>query len=215
MLSPIFSANDAVWIVAGGPSLRGFNFGMLDDANVIAVNKSFMNLPNARVIWWSDTRFWLWAQQFGWPLETHSAIKCCGSDHRSDVKYPPEINQFKFDGLKGLSLVPGYLRSGNNSAYAAANLAIQLGARRIRYLGLDMKLGDDGADHHYPSYPTGPIKSNTLSEKMLPLFETMVQPLRDIGAEVVNCNLDSAVTCFPKADFWEVFAGDNARRNAL
>jgi hypothetical protein len=78
-----------------------------------------------------------------------------------------------------------------------------------------MKLGDDGADHHYPSYPTGPIKSNTLSEKMLPLFETMVQPLRDIGAEVVNCNPDSAVTCFPKADFWEVFAGDNAQGNVL
>lgn len=204
-----FSPDRPVWIVGGGPSLKGFNFSYLRDLDVVAINKSFMDLPFAKIVWWTDAKFYLMCLNNKWPLMKHLGVKCAGTDHRDDVKYPKEVRQFKFDGSSGLSFAEGYLRHGNNSGYAAINLVIAYGARRIRLLGYDMKLSESGDDHYHDGYPGfSKTKQRTYTEKMLPYFDKMLPDLKRCGAEVINCNPDSALNTFPKRDFWEVFNAD-------
>jgi len=187
-----YNSQQIVWIVAGGPSLKGFDWSFLLDKPHIAVNKAFLDCPQASIVYWSDTRFWKWHVN---QLAEHPGWKCAGTDvHKT--QYPPYVARWAFDGIKGLSLKPGCLRSGNNSGYAAINLAVQLGARRIGLLGFDMKTQPD-ADHYHGGYPGFPLRERTLKEKMLPFFNTITEPLDMIKVKVINYNDDTDLCAFP------------------
>lgn len=182
-----------VWIVAGGPSLRNFDFDHLRNTPHIAINRAVEDCRHASIVYWSDTRVWAMIERF---VRMHPGMKCAGIDvHKTE--YPFWVSRYRFDGITGLSLEPGTLRSGNNSGYAAINLAAQLGAKRIGLLGYDMKL-DGHRDHYHSGYPNLPIRERTLKEKMLPHFKTLVDPLRKLRVEVINYNEDSAIDCFEK-----------------
>lgn len=184
------------FIVGGGPSLIGFDFRLLDNKKVIAVNKSFLELPNAEVLYFSDARFYHWMREFH--NKEFSEFK--GRKITAALKkYFPTSNDlefYKFTGTAGIDMRHGCLRSNNNSGAAALNLAAQLGAKEIVLLGFDMKF-DGNKSHYHDGYP---IKNRErLFDNMLKYFDSMAEALRDLDIQIFNTSMSSAITCFPKA----------------
>ena len=60
----------------------------------------------------------------------------------------------------------------------------------------DMRLVD-GQTHWHGGHPTTHTKT-VYENAMLPCFETIVEPLRERGVEVVNCTPGSALDVFQK-----------------
>ena len=49
--------NRTVYIVGGGPSLKDFDWSLLNDKRVIAINRAYEKLPRAQVVFWMDDLF--------------------------------------------------------------------------------------------------------------------------------------------------------------
>ena len=93
MILPDFSAGRTV-IVAGGPSLAGFDWRRLDGERVIAINRACEVLPHADVLWWSDAGF---ARRHGRALADHPApVKATGRRGREPVH--GMISDIRHDG---------------------------------------------------------------------------------------------------------------------
>jgi hypothetical protein len=180
--------NEKIYIVAGGPSLKGYNWSLLRNKRVIAVNRAFEVLPKAEITYFSDKRFFDWFEK---PLLAHPSRKITGAriEH-------PNVENYKFTGARGLDTRPGYLRTGNNSTYAAINLAYHLGARMIIILGLDMRFGDDGATHFHSGYETANMAKSL--DKMKPYFASMAEALLDHDIVALNASMHSDVDEFER-----------------
>ena len=176
------------YLVGGGPSLRGFDWSRLDGKNVIAVNRAFQVLPNAPYVYFSDKRFWDW---HGAQLKSYSGRIISGA-HRLRVN---GVESYQFTGVAGLDLTPGKLRHGNSSGYAAINLAVHLGARKIVLLGYDMRMVDDRA-HWHDGYPV--VARQNVFDKMHAFFETMVPQLKQLDVTVLNACPGSRINAFPQ-----------------
>ena len=86
---------NTIYIVGGGPSLTDFNWDLLSDKSIIAVNRAYEKVPNAKWIYFSDLRFWQWNHK---QLANHTAIKITGNYRIKD----PSVEVYKFTGSKGL-----------------------------------------------------------------------------------------------------------------
>lgn len=190
----------SVAIVAGGPSLKGFDFGRLSHSTVVAINRAHENLPGASMLWWSDMLFW---------VNHKDAIAAHGAPVKATVDWdypadmlPPGVSVYRVTGRAGYDPAPGCIRHGNNSAYAAIHATAQRGARKIVIFGLDMRYGPDGESHYHGGH--GKVhEERTLTEDMLPFFETLAGPLAKLGLTIINASPNSAVTCWPRCSIEE------------
>jgi hypothetical protein len=191
-LEPVF-LGETIYIVGGGPSLKGFDFERLRGKNVIAVNKAIFFVPFAQVLYWSDARFYEW---YGETTDKFNGIKVTNKPHpkRSDI-----INLVD-TGKDGLELEPHAVRHGGNSGYAAMNVAYHLGARKIVLLGFDMQNAKGGETHFHDGYPARGTANEVMQTNMLPSFETIAEPLRRRKVEVFNASQLSLIKCFQKID---------------
>lgn len=190
------SASAAV-IVAGGPSLVGFDWSRLAGRYVIAINRAYETCPGAAVLWWSDERFW--RRHAGGLLAHGARLKATAQRPLDRAPYPPAVSVFRFTGAAGFDPAAGCLRHGNNSGYAALHLAATLGCSHIVLLGYDFRHDADGRSHWHSGH--GLLhRQRTLGERMLPYFETLAEPFALRGIEVVNANPDSWLTIWPRLD---------------
>lgn len=181
---------EPVIILAGGPSLIGFDFARLAGKNVIAINRACEFVPSAQVLWWTDAKFWF---RNSLKIMAHHAPwkATCTTNYGSNP--PPEpIKQYRFTGHKGFDPDPRCLRSGNNSTFAAMHLAAHLGTRKMILLGVDMKHGPNGETHFHDGHGTLHL-ADTLVQLMLPWFDSLAAPLAERKIEVLNACHDSAL----------------------
>ena len=108
-----------------------------------------------------------------------------------------DIKILKNTGKSGLELDSTAIRHGNNSGYAAMNLAYHLGAKRIVLLGFDMQ-NIAGKSHFHEGYPTRTTKNEVYGRSMIPLFASIVKPLKEKKIEVINACPNSALKFFKK-----------------
>ncbi|MCK5640805.1 MAG: hypothetical protein KAJ19_08410, partial [Gammaproteobacteria bacterium] len=151
---------NTIYIIGGGPSLIGFDWALLAGKSCIAVNKAYQVI-DADYIYFSDLRFWLAHQK---ELRDTRATKITGAKVEDSC-----LINFTFTGMKGLETKPNQIRSGNNSGYAAMNVAYHLGATRIILLGFDMKFKNDKS-HWHEGHEVENMERTY--NKMLPYFET-------------------------------------------
>jgi len=177
-----------IYIAGGGPSLKGYDWDLLKNKRIIAVNRSYEVIPRAEVVYFTDKRFFNWHKN---GLIAHSGVKITGDknvDH-------PDIQNYKLTGCKGIDLGHMQLKHGNNSGYAAMNLAVHLGARIIVLLGFDMKF--NGKESHW--HDGYPVASRPKQYKnMLPCFKSMAEKLDSMGIVVLNACEDSELKEFYK-----------------
>ena len=107
-------------------------------------------------------------------------------------------------GDTGIEAHPSGLRTGKNSGASAINLAVHFGAARIVLLGYDMTGG-----HFFGKHP-GRLNQGPAKETFLPMFRQMVEPLKALGVEVVNCTRTTKLDCFPTADLRAVLEAEVA-----
>lgn len=183
--------------VASGPSLTREDvdhcLGKVDAA--VVVNTSYQLVPWAHALYAADAQWWDWHQ---------------GAPAFSGARYSVSTEAAKWGvsilrntGKHGLELSPDGLRVGHNSGYQAIGLAKHLiGAHgRIILIGYDMQSGAKGAQHWHPDHPErreSPFATFLLS------FKTIVEPLKALGIEVVNCTRRTALKAFPVRPLAEV-----------
>lgn len=191
-------------VVAGGPSLLGFDWERLrlPGVDVVAVNLAFRPLPFARVIWWSDQRFFRWHED---AIRQHGA-ECKATARLSGDKapYPDYVTTLKFSGERGYDPVPGQLRHGNTSTYAAIHVGVDYGARRVAVFGLDMRRFPGLPAHWHEDHP---IQGDAGSyAKMILNFGHLARDLSAMGVEVVNASPESALESFTRLTHEEALA---------
>lgn len=191
---PRLFPGSTVVCMATGPSLTQ------EDADyvrgrcpVIAVNFAVEKAPWAEVLYSSD-RLW-WPKTKGWPgfggqrYSVGSRIGKANPFHGH-----PNIHVLTNTGFDGIETDPSGLRNGRSSGYAAVNLAVHLGADRIILLGYNM--GSGGRLHFYDERP-GFMAHPGLYPNWRRSFDTMVEPLKALGVEVINCTENTSLTTFP------------------
>lgn len=199
MIPRIFE-NQPVLVVAGGPSLIGFDFNRLAGRNVIAINRAYEYLPGATVLWWSDGLFWLRHKE---ALLAHAAPwkATCQLDY-PEMHLPAVIHHYVFSGLQGFDPRPGFLRHGNNSSYAAMHLAAHLGASTLILLGVDMNHGPKTKEHpagqsHFHGGHGHTHFESSLKTLMLPYFKSLAPGLAERRIAVINASEASALRVWP------------------
>lgn len=199
----IFEGRPCV-VVAGGPSLKGFDWARLEDKNVIAINRAYEFLPRAEVLYWSDEKFWRLHRD---QLNAHPALwkATLARGYAEEDLLPKTVKQYRVTGVAGFDPAPGCIRHGNSSGFAAIHLAAHLGASSIILLGLDMKHGANGETHFHGGHGRRHYEES-LTELMLPWFKTLAAPLAAAGISVINASPASALTVWPRVTIDEGLA---------
>lgn len=187
-----------VYIIGGGPSLKGFNWDWLKGRRTIGCNAAFFKGPDiCSLCFFADEKFY---RTYDTMLERYVAQ---GGRAVTNCEYVPTYLQWLMSFNRhmsimtadGNSLLHGY---GGNSGSAAIHLALLMGARRVFLLGFDGQLGRGGEANWHDK---GCDKPNAQVYKRFDeVFEIIERqyPITFPGTEIINCNPDSAITRFPK-----------------
>ncbi len=196
---PVWAGQD-VFLIGGGPSLRGFDWSLLRGKNTIGCNAAFtLGVDVCKVCFFSD---WKWYVKFEDDLKAYA-----DQGGRVFTHLRTMINRKRLHGLPHIEIMArektglhhDALGFGGNSGCSATNLALVLGAARVFLLGFDCKVDQPGDTHWH----------NLRIDIPLPHFYTRyMQGWKDIhfdlpvkfpGREIINLNPDSAIPFFPKA----------------
>lgn len=190
-----------VFLIGGGPSLRSFNFHKLAGfrrrgALVVAINDALRRCPWADVAFSID-RIWLGRRHR--ELRRFSGERLAVVD-ANRTKFWPWMRYIARDPAPRLSDDMSVICTGENSGFAALGMALMRGAGTnggaIALLGYDLTV----PGHFHAGYewtcPHGPENYSRWAS----FFLTLALAAKDMEANVVNCNHESAVRCFPFAD---------------
>lgn len=185
--------DETVYLIGGGPSLKGFQWDLLDGKKSIAINRAVQFYPNANAVYWTDSRVYMWYKN---DIDKFKGLKYT---LKAGSNYTGKVNILK-KGMKfGLETEKDSLAHGNNSGYAAINLAVHLGAKKIILLGYDM--GNEGAiSHFHDGYPVNATAENIYKNQFIPGFTVLRELLYTKGIECYNASINSKLDVFPKID---------------
>ena len=210
-----------IFIVAGGPSLRGFNFKYLKKYDCIAVNKAIFDVPHSKYFITIDHAFLGRAKGSrevianpkvksyfvvnhatpGQLVNKQGKIFCKKTKKYYNLdEFDDVVESYRFDGL-GFNWKD--FRNGNCSGYCALQLAVLMGYTEIYLLGLDLKV--DGNDTHYHSgYGYSIARMTKNLNEYFNYFKTAVRDLPQ-GVKVVSCSKTSRLNrLIPYAPISEV-----------
>jgi len=192
------------FIIGGGPSLKNFDWSKLKGKRTIGINLAFMAIEPT-IIFSMDTRFLNWLAKERYPKGTlerflkarsYKVWLCTYTVRLPDYIFIVKVHRNYQAGLRAFtwSMKDG-IGHGNNSGYAALNLACCLGADPIYLLGFDMKFKDSKTHWHqgHPSKPAEKTMQNFIS-----YFEKAAPLIKSKGFRVINLNPDSGLNCFEK-----------------
>jgi len=179
--------DEVVYIIGGGPSLKDFDWNKLKGKKVIAINRAFQVLPEADVLYWTDSRFYRWFKN---DIDSFKGLKVTCRDAPGN---PGDITVLKPTSNIVIDLRPDYIATGNNSGFGAICLAAKLGAKRIYLLGYDM-ISKDKNTHWHSGYDVS--HNHTIYTKMKAQFAVLPGELKKYNIEVFNANPKSTMDTF-------------------
>jgi hypothetical protein len=192
-VDPIWEG-ETIYIIGGGPSLKDFDWNKLIGKRTIAINKAIVSYPNADALYWTDSRV------YGWHKHEIDKFKGLKYTIRHHITYPADVKILKKGDKFGLNESKDSLCHGNNSGYAAINLAYLLGAKRIVLLGYDMH--NDGKNGHYhDGYPVPVTGDNIYRDQFMPGFQILADLLKQKKVDVFNASVASSLTVWPRINF--------------
>ena len=195
-------SGETVVCVASGPSLTPDDVTYCRGrARVLVVKDAIRLAPWADVLFGSGADAGHW-----WKRNGPSLTGFAGARYTLDPAAAEWATVLRHNGPTGLSTDPTTLRTGKNSGYAAINLAALLGAAKIVLLGYDLTPAPDGKDRWFGAHPWQTMPWSVLGQIVAPIYATLVQPLADLGIEIVNASRQTALTCFPRQSITEALA---------
>lgn len=174
-----------VWIVGGGPSLKGFDFSILRSQFVLTVNDACFALPWAAGVVSIDRT---WIRERARQASLWAGWKFLGT--REGLEHPAASWLMRSE--PGLSTQWGVMHAVGTSGYAALNVAVLLGARFVGLLGFDYT---QPGRHWFPNYAW---PSGTASLFDPAGFDSTLPQLSRRGVRVVNFSPASAIAAFEK-----------------
>lgn len=199
------------FIIAGGPSLKGFDFERLRGrGHIIAINRALEFVP------WADIAFFM-----DWKLYKmyHESIpKKAEWDRFTGRKVflnlmgrmINDCHSVRSLGRSGCSMsVAKGLYHGNNSGHGAMNLAVAMGAKPIYLLGYDCGFKKGESSHFHSGY--GHKGNPNIGRSFIRDFELFKSHLRG-RAEIINLNPNSALRIFPFKTIDEVLNDRPSRK---
>lgn len=192
-----------IGIIASGPSANIQDAQILRACcdQIIAVNDSWHLCRGADgkyfndVIYGTDMKWWkwaigdiirdfdgdLWTQRVGWTEEPESlGIKCMESCCKPD-----------------LCTEPGKIHTGDNSGFAAINLAYHLSAKTIILLGYDLRMDGSKRHHDMVDRPES-MNINSNYSQFIKNFNSI--DAKKHGIEILNASRRTLLNCFPLVD---------------
>lgn len=198
-VEPIWKG-ETVFIIGGGPSLKNFNWESLRTKKTIAINKAFYAYPHADILYFTDGRFYNWYKD---DIDLFKGEKYTITPGSASVT--ADVKILKRGQKLGLSKEKNMLSHGNNSGYAAINLAYLLGAKRIVLLGYDMT-NDGTKSHFHDGYPVNMTSNSTYTNTFIPAFDSLAPLLKNSGIQVYNACEWSMLRAFPKISHAQALA---------
>jgi|SRR6185503_6181792 len=186
-------SGETAFILGGGPSLAREDLRPLFGRRVIAINNSYQIFPHADVLYFADSKWYMYHKQR--VMESFE-----GRYIVTTVEVDGAVKRLRNAGQIGWSNDPGALYTGANGTYQSMQVAFHFGVKRIVLLGVDMRVVD-GRTHWHPGHQhvrqTQAGYANVFEHTMLPLFQNAVAPLKEAGVEVINTSKESALKLWP------------------
>lgn len=193
-------SGETVVIMASGPSLCAEDVEYCrGKARVMVINDAWRLAPWGDAMWATDGRYY--NHYHGVPSFTGLKFGLT-----VDPTKWPDVHVLKNCGPDGLEHDPCGVRTGHNSGFACVNVAVHLGAARILLLGYDMGHAAGAPAHFFGDHPRG-LRNNSPYHTFLKSFATIVQPLKALGIEVINCTRGGALECFQRLPLREALIG--------
>ena len=183
---------DEVFLIGGGPSLRGFDFEKLRGRTTLAINDAVLHIPWATALFSLDVN---WARNRATVIQEFSGEKYLALPE--DGPEIPGVVYLQRSRSPGLSTDPSRVCMGGNSGYGALNVAYLKGAKRIVLLGYDFRT-IRGEKHWHAGYFWDRSSSMQYFADWARNFDDAAVQLRKAGVEVLNASLESLISAFPK-----------------
>jgi len=183
-------------VMASGPSMSAEVARIVAEAGVrsVVVSDTYRLAPWADILYAADRRWWEANPEAATEFR---GVKLVG---QSGVVLP-DVHVMQRSGTDGFDPNPGFVRTGNNSGYAAVHVAAHTGAARILLCGFDMH-GTHWFGNHTKRTPTGARLSNP-HESSFARWIARFHGLRGCGAEILNCTPGSRIDAFPFVELEE------------
>lgn len=206
--APRLWGGETVFILGGGPSLKGFDASVLRGrGKAIAVNDAGLILaPWADCLYFADKQWHDGDLRKGgsWQGNWRDLDLYTGPDDgprlivtRADeleLGDQRDIRHMIFERRVPLSTDPARL-AGRSGGANAMNLALHFGASRIVLLGFDMRPSGNWHDRHGQ-----PQKASRYPEAFVPEQYQMAPVFERLGVQVLNATPGSALGCYPMVD---------------
>src|SRR5712691_1103973 len=131
---PPIWADRTVFVVGGGPSLKGFDFARLRGHHVLAINAAFVDVPWADVMFFRDQE---WFARNRDALADWAGLIVTLS-HGAKADWP--------DRIALVAANTEEMPRARTSGHQAVSLALMMDARRIVLVGFDWN--PDGGNYH-------------------------------------------------------------------
>ena len=188
-------ASETVYIIAGGPSLEGFDFSQIMSKGItIGVNDSACRLNTD--IAFSVDQTWIDMRK-PWLESKYQGQVVLGVNPGYPLKDRiPNATYLERRRGSGMAEEPGRVQA-KNSGFGALGLAYQNRAPRVILMGFDMGYTD--TSHWYGGYEwqdSAPVQG--LYPGWIPDFDLAAIQFMRYNAFVVNAGESSNITAFPK-----------------
>lgn len=201
-LSHIWKSNNfsgRCFIISGGPSLRGFDFNLLENQFTIGINK-VCQFYAPDIMFNQDPAIMIpFFRKFGDPVKTTLVVADMDNRTWDDCYYVRCAGQY------GISNQIDRIHTGSYSCYGAVNLAIVLGFNPIYLLGYDFQ-EIDGKDHVIDSWGMPDKFFEVFLPKALQEMESLAELIRDYRPDlkIINLSPNSLLTGFEKVDIKDI-----------
>ena len=192
------------FIIGGGPSLRDFDFSSLQDDITIGINAAYTEI-DPTIMFSMDKRFFEWAStgKYG-KTENDKSGNLLKYNESNSIKMHLNVEPLEIKGVYNIrnagdcglskSLSAG-LYNGENSGYAALNLAYILGCNPIYLLGFDLNTNER---YHWHDGHPGQNGTGEMSTFLKAFVENAPAILSK--TKVINLNRKSMLKCFEFGD---------------
>lgn len=210
-----------VFLMAGGPSLRGFDATVLRGRKVMAINSSARMVLDAGIadpmLWFMDSGWFKANRELiaAWPGLVFTASKHAKEAMPDKVRRVETIGRPGFfparhDGTPGPA--DNKIRTSRSSGHAGVAISVMMEAWRVVLLGFDMKAAVDAVTgaariHHHDEY--GPRNAESSAKELQEFrdkFRGWNADAQALGTEIWNATPGSALTEFPMVDLAQVLA---------
>ena len=193
-----------VYLIGGGPSLKGIDLNLLKDKTTIVTNKAIFDVPNPDMFITVDNSFFLKIKEkmkkftsinawkvfvvdlsYDYIRDEDGAFYDTRAKHHNPYKTSHVDTIIKAHKKEGIGFTWNDFRTGVNSGFCALQLAVLLGYEKIHLLGYD--LCTTTRTHYHDGYPECKVDPfNILLTKYQEYFSKALPEILLRGIKVVS-----------------------------